>query len=700
MGDFAGARLAFQSIPCDLSNPLPFRLSQLQLAKVFLAEGSLNEALQTLVQLYLPIDDPLCFERTYLIGWIHQSRGDHLQAAECFESLLPKTTPKTTNWALILEGAITANLSQTLSDCTLGTNVLAANFSKIEPLLEQLVSESPNERSFLLLSDFYFIKAKSLEDGEAYAKAVRLLDEKKFVISPEKLQQSLLKQAAAAPTHQERSLLYEQLCNEKSYPPSLKAKAFFFLGLNDFEEGIACQRRRQQNLKVEDLSQEIHLLENAARSFAKSTLPEASLYLALVFAHLPGDANLRRACQTLDQLLITGNPLSTLENPEKLYCLYAWTSLRLLDAEQLREAKRAIEQISHKDIIDPFWKGQCLKLHALLSLQLSLWKEAEQILASLLSDDLLAPLHGEALFWLAYSKDKQQLYPLKIELLKQAYTSYPKSPYAPAAYFYIYSYREYMQGTRKAIKHLQRLPLLFPDHPLAVSAHYLIGLYCKKDHLSEEGKILQRKSWTAAIDAFQEAESTFDALLKKNLIPQADLAFYTQLRYRSQLERAVANLAIAQISTSGKKQIYLEYAESVFNALIHDFTASNGVAKTSSYPKLLANAQFQLAKTLEEKKEWNKAEAILDDSLERYRQGAQVQGIGLMRVWQAKGKLARLLGSESQALECFLEAEKAVQGLAALNANEKLDLWIQQSLKLQRTQPIGARNEPSIESCQ
>jgi hypothetical protein len=292
-----------------------------------------------------------------------------------------------------------------------------------------------------------------------------------------------------------------------------------------------------------------------------------------------------------------------------------------------------------------------------------------------LEDKSCTASHGEAWFWRAFAADKLRNDPLKSEYLKNSYLQHPDSPYAPAAYFHLYSYSEYMHGERKAIKHLQGMPLLFTDHPLLICAYRLLGLYHKKDHLSEEGKLLRSKDWTASIDAFQKAEALYDALFERGLIPQAELPYYTHLRYDAELERAKANFAIAQSATGGKKQIYLEYAEKVFKDLKEHYIFEKG-----SYPPFLAEADFELSKIYKEKKEWAEAESVLNASLENYRQSNTDGGPRVMRIWYAKGELFQRLNNHRDALTAFLEAEKSMKGRMGLSPNEKLDLWIQQSL--------------------
>ena len=80
--------------------------------------------------------------------------------------------------------------------------------------------------------------------------------------SEEGLRQALLKKAEAAPTYPERSQLYERLSTILA-TPLLRAKVLFFKGVNDFEEGLKCQ-------KQQDLDQAVLQFDRAAQAFCKA----------------------------------------------------------------------------------------------------------------------------------------------------------------------------------------------------------------------------------------------------------------------------------------------------------------------------------------------------------------------------------------------------------------------------------------------
>lgn len=681
MGDFANAQRVLSSISWQSTDPLPHELAQLQLAKIFLTKHDYPETLKilTLLAPHLPQEHPLNIERVYLKGWTLLAQQQESQAILCFEELLPQALSSNANWSVkVLNSLIASYLRQAIKEND--RDQLNHLFLKSDHLLHELIKRDSSEASYLLLSDFYLIKAKSLSDPHSYVQAQQLLNQSELFSSPEGLRIAWLKRAAAAPSYQERSQLYEQLITQSGLPSSFYARAWFLKGLNDLEEGLRNSKQASEQ-NTEPFEQAVHAFRQAIQLETHSTL--AHKYLAIAYIHLSNTSSIRLAWQTLDQLIANNTLLSQFEYPEEMYCLAAWTALRLNDKEILNKSRLLLQQ---KQAKTPFWQERYLKLEGFICMQLEEWQQADLIFDRLLQERSYLSSHGEAWFWRAYCASQQHQEVSKREFFQQAYTQDPQSPYAPLAYFYFYSYRDYMQEKRKAIKHLQAMPLLFPNHPLLISAYYLIGLHHKRDYLSAEGQVIRRKDLTTAIDAFQLAESTFDSLFGKNSIPASDLSYFTHIRYQSQLERAQANLAIAQSSTGGKRQIYLEYAEEVFKQLTQDFNHLQSLAKKvlvqphTPYPKIWAEAELQLAKTYEEKNDQQKADKTLNLSLEHYQNAQITQGYGLMRAWYAKGKLAQQQANPGIALHCFLEAEKATKELSVLSPSEKLDLWIQQSI--------------------
>lgn len=631
LGDWSSARHVFSSITLQPNEPIPYYIAQLYLAKINLMRGEHSSALNTLNLLlqHLPKDDPLNLERLYLKGWALLAMHQDAQAALCFEEVNDPSPD-------VLHGLIISLLNQTLSP-GIPEEELHLLLSRVQSLLNQLITIAPTETSVLLMADYYLIKGKTLNDPQAYVQAKEHLEKADHFSSDERRRQAELKKAEAASTCLERSRLYEKLSINPLYPSSFRVKASFLKSLNE----------------------------------------------ALAYAHQPGEENSKKGWKTLQNLISHPSLHSQLQPPQEIYYLIGWIALHFKDPELLEQTKLYLELGERGP--SPAWSEKCLKLEGLVCMQLGQWLEADRRFAGFLDRYPSSSHQGEIWFWRALSADRLNHPALKKEYLQNSYSLDPKSPFAPIAYFYTYSYQDYMQGSRKAIKHLQGMPLLFPSHPLIITAHYLIGLNQKKDHRSEDGNVIRSKDLTSSIENFHLAESAFDRLFKKNLIPPKELAYYAHIRTRSQLERALANLAIAKSSTGGKREIYLEYAESVFKDLIQDFMSPNSllnktlVTSTSPYPKIWAEAELKLAQIYEDKNLLDKANALLNNSLDKYNKAQIEQSYGLMSVWFEKGKIAQKMNDHGDALHFFTEAEKASGDYTGLSPYEKLDLWIQQS---------------------
>ncbi len=238
---------------------------------------------------------------------------------------------------------------------------------------------------------------------------------------------------------------------------------------------------------------------------------------------------------------------------------------------------------------------------------------------------------AEAWFKAALSAEHQKREEDKIKTYRRyVYEQYPNSPFAAEAYFTTYSYQDYVQGDRKAMHHLQGMLGRFPKSPYTLNALYLLGIDYLRDRKTPEGRWVRKKSLTSAIDHFNKVESLFSELYSKNQIPSATLTYYTYLRDRSILERALANLTIADESTGAKRQIYLDYAVDVFQKIIQnpDNQVNNNI---------IEEAQYGLAQAYLKAKKEKFAEAVLDGMLAQYNAMNVHKGYYLSRVWYEKG---------------------------------------------------------------
>lgn len=680
LGDFTNAEKAFKSILQENNPSLPYYLAYLSLVKIYLMTDQFNLAQHTLQQLdlLLPLTSPLYPQKLYLEGMFFLANQKESQAITHFERLLAPTSPYNN---AVLRNIVISYLRLALK--TTSPDQLQTTLSQAENYLKHLLKYSQDENA-LLLCDLYLIKAKCLNDAQSFEQARQLLAKQEHLFDPNQRRLVLLKQAEAAPLYPDRCRIYQELLVELGDEVSfLSLKAWFLKGFNDFLEAVKYQKTQNLAASNPHFKQAAETFKHVISLDPQITVVETILAIKyLTLSDLYQHQGLQ-AWARLDSLLSQPSSLKLLENPQEIYCLLGWTALQLTETDTLQKTKNRLREglALHPSTT---WGELCLKLEGLICIQLEEWSQAENIFVRLLQDYPQTD-SGELWFWRAFCADHLKQSALRNAYLQNVYLQNPQSLYAPLAYFHLYSYRDYMRGQRKAIKHLKNMPLLFPTHPLIVCAYYLMGLDHTKDHLSEEGQLLYRQDWTAAIEAFQQAESTFDALYEKTGIPLDDLPYFISIRYQAQLERARANLEIARQSNGGKRQIYLEYAEEVFKQLIQEFTTPHSLAmqelkKNTSYPKIWAEAELRLAQTYEEREKWQEAQRCLDESLIHYQQAGIAHGYGLMRVWYKKGQLAQKQQNDLAALHDYLKAEEASQYKTVLSPDEKLELWIQQSM--------------------
>lgn len=295
-----------------------------------------------------------------------------------------------------------------------------------------------------------------------------------------------------------------------------------------------------------------------------------------------------------------------------------------------------------------------------------------------------SPLAGEAFFWAAKSLEAADPTNERISLYREkVFKDFPSSSHAAEAYFSYYPYREYLQGNRAAIKHLQGFADKFPDSPYLINVNYLLGMDFKRDRRSPEGKWIRRRDMNSSIEYFQQAESNFDKLFLENKIPQEELDYFIKMRFRITLERALANLAIANASQGAKRQIFLEYAEEVFTQMIDDLQdAKHPLAEREPFPSLLEESLYWLGQTYVQEDQDSQARKIYLDMLDKYKAAKITRGYYLSRVLYELGVLHLRNHDPKVAIDYLISAEDASKG-KVLSTDQKIDLWIQQSLAYQ-----------------
>lgn len=663
------AELCFKSILWEPAHPNLYYFAKFYLIRIALLKDNQERAANLLNQLAFPLNHPLSCERAYLAGVIDFLNHDFSLAIVNFEKALKPHQAGFDDWTPFIKRClISSYLHETLMHAD-DLDTLSAILQKAEYLLNELYP-TKDVMYDCLLGDFYLLKAHLLKDQEALDSAKKHFSNQSLFESHQSRLWAALKFASTLPDNQERSDYYQSLKQTYGSDSNDLSEILYWEGVDYLNKCLSLY-------KMSLNSQQSHpLFKKARHLFKKASAPNYKASRALKAFALA--ALLDKSQQHLESsACFLKNALENLpDKGSKKAELHFLTALvwKRFTTEKDPANSCAIQQFNQ--VIDLYPESAYVSLAhkalALLHMQRREWDQAITVLNKM---DLLS---RDMQFLLAICHGKLGQPELKQNLLLEIFKANPHCKEAPIAYFYTYTYQEYMKGQKKAIKHLQSMPTLFPQHPLSIQAHYLVGLDYLKDHTSQDGTLLRKKDLIAAIDAFHQAEITFDLLHEKKLLAPAIFFYFTQIRYHSMLERALANLAVAESSQGAKSQIYFSYAEEVFSHLIQHFEATkfSGMA-TLVYNKLLQESHYWLAILLMKKNQWEEADQLLNRALQFFE---EEEGYLLSRIWYEKGKIAQNSHDFALAIASFQKSEKAGLGKSFLSPDQKLDLWIEESL--------------------
>ena len=431
---------------------------------------------------------------------------------------------------------------------------------------------------------------------------------------------------------------------------------------------------------VGDLEKSIHLLEGYAKVDDPLKASLARKYLALAYFNQNTLQSKQHALEIMEAIISQPNYIN--EESYYLYGSMAWDIYKKNpDKYYATLAETAWKKETTLFPTSPYTLKALLGLGALY-FHKGDYPSSKKIFLLLLEQFPESPQKGDIFYYIALNKEKLNESPDQIQTLRRkVYQQYPSSTHAAEAYLTTYPYGQYFIGNVTALKHLQEMSSLFPDSPFLVQAYYFLGLDLKKDRRNTEGQIIRPRDLHAAIDAFQNAETTFETIQHKGL---DNPHYFTSVYYRCTLERALCNLLIAQGSMGSKKQIYHEYGVEVLNQIINDFSQpqhllAQHIFKEEPYPSLYADAQFALALALTKNQQEKDAENVFDQMLENYRKHQITRGYLLSRIWFEKGAIKQHHDNFDLALNDYQKAEECAKG-NVLSDDQKLDLWIQQSL--------------------
>lgn len=684
----------FSSIPFQKNKTSLFILSRFYLARIAMlqsdflkAEAWLNETAP-----YMDGSGLLEYEWAYLNGELYFLWKDYARAVDWYALALPKNSLHKIDWSsdtLIKLG--TAALQAAENTCR-SPQTMKLYLDKAEKAFKTLTGISSDEKAYIALAQCHLTKARFLNDSNAYALAEEILFKPQTFLSRHAQSQALLLRAQAGPTYRIRDQLYRQLTYGPHQDNPTYARGWLLKGLNDFEEAQALKNQNRQIESAKMFEQSIAALHKAFDLLAASDPKSAAMALkfeAYAFYSLENAVDKLAAFQLL--AFATDQPfplIHQMTDPDEIFYLkgiFASRLARLEMGDQFNDA--AYSALNEGIRLYP--KGKFAdKIYFLLgtlhyqSGNFLLAEESFSLLASKFPD---SSLRGDALFWQANAMEKMQRSIESVkDVKKRIYEEHPQSTLAPEAYFTFYTYRDYLQGDRPAIKHLHAFPEKFPDTPFLLNAYYLIGIDCKSDRKSPEGKWISKKNLTAAIDAFQQCETNFNRLFHEGHFFPEKMPYYTSILYRSILERALTNMAIAEDSQGAKRQIYLDYAEEVLRSIDNDF-----LHPEESFVKFLANdapyspyqeeSTYWLAQCCALQGNQEEADRVFHQMLEKYHASRITKGYFLSKVCYHLGLASMNRRDFPQALAYFSQGEDAAKG-KILTSDEKLDLWIRQSL--------------------
>lgn len=686
--------------------------TQYQLADSYIRHGDNAKAIPILqeIQSHYPTQQAL-----YLLGLAHKNLQQYPEAKETFNRYLsasanPLPQANEAKFQLghidFLQGNFDAASKQwkplitskekdnavTLARLYLARiSILQGNEKEALEILTPLLStKQPDtityQTNYLLGTAYYLLG----DDAQAFPSFEKSLPESNPQASIwYEHTQKYLRQDVASATFEERSSLFSRLIQQATTPEDT-AISWFMKGKNDYDEAI--------NLQKSSNSSSIQLFSQAAEAFRQSAdlfpqkqtsqISNAKKFEALSLSHLNTEASDRRALTLLQEI----TTLTTTPSQDQTSLLYleGIISARLIptndllnESPQYIQAVKALESAAtHKD--SPY-SSMALKDLGALYFRAGNYIDAERAYLQLAETHQGSQLCGEGWFWAGKCAQKIAKNQDTIrERFKHVYENYPNSPYAAEAYLSMYTIREYLQGDRTPIKHLQYFTDNFPDSPLQIQAHYLLGMDLKRDRKTAEGKWLRKRNLTEAIDAFQEVDNLFTKFMEEGNLPEDMRAYFIKVRYQATLERALANLAIANDSIGAKKAIYLEYAEEVFKTLIDDLGNPNTpysklLQQERSLSPIYEEAVFGLAQTNIKANHDDKAEKILTDLQSKYQQMHVNRSYYLSRSWYERGMIAMRKQQPKMAIQYLHNAEEAAKG-DLLSTDQKLDLWIQEGL--------------------
>lgn len=662
-------------------------LSRIYLARIYLNQLNIEMAEQLLEGLKsLASDHPLQNELAYLTGEIFFQKHDYEAAALAFERAIPKRSKNLIPWYNQVQHRLGwSYLKAALKDGP--KNEHAFNF--FEKAESSFKNMDENESFYLSLGCCYLSRAHELKEEGAYLKANELLLKPDCPLSNKAKAEIEILKAEATSSYSERDNFYKQLTFKKTRTSLFYAKILYLRGLNDFKEGQSLLSSKYEEAMATfgraglSLHESAKLLKNKDHEMYASSLKHE----ALSYVEQNQESSLSKAFSILEYLIQEKNNLKLAFDSNEIYYLQAIVLLKLKSIKDDNKYDALIESIL-KDSISIHYKNNYLDLNLKLLgtfyYKNNNFDKAKNTFFQLVEDCPKSPLVADALFNAALSLENLNANLDQIKnLRKRVFTEFPNSNLAAESYFLYYSYQDYIQGEPVAIKHCQTLDKLFPKSPFVLNAYYLLGMDSTRNRKTQEGKWISKRNLNKAIDYFQSFETTFDGLFEKKILDE-NINYFLNIRYLAVLERALAHLKIAEESQNPKKKIYLDYAETIFLQIIEDFKKPETsyvkyMQDLDPFPSFQEESSYWLGNSYAQGGKIEEAKKTFNEMLEKYASITTTKGYFLSKVWYELGALEMQEQNYTTALVFLKKAEDSAKG-KILNSEQRLDLWIQQSL--------------------
>lgn len=639
---FEDANRAFGSIPHQ-HNLYP--LAQIYRVKTALKQNN-NAAAQSILD-ENPDANP---ERAYLQGLVAANVNQKELAQESFETALSSLNAPWARDTLIQLSQIYLDRASEKS----ASKDLRAHF------YDKAIESFRNADSIARTDDLLLAWGNALiakGDEESLSAAKKMLLDNSLFNSKESQNQALFSAIQTLESFEEKDSLYRKLTHEKNSGLNGYGTWWLHRGINDLSHSQTVHGEIKEMLVRRALS----CFENAVEYLSIEDQAKSKIWIGRAYLMENTPAGFENAKKTFASLI------PHVQNQDDLADVY------YLYGQALDQGAEANEE-ELEWLKEGLLKNQSERSHLLLGIlhyKKGLWRESEQFFSRLFeSSD--SGLRAEALFWAAkcaYSIEGAN--PRTKIYLQKIYTEHPHSAFAPEAYFTFYTYKEYLQGDKEALKHLQQFSTLFPDSPYILNAHYLLGLDHKKERSSS--KKIKQRDLNAAIEAFNHVEEEYVRLAKHNLIPKEQTEYAERLYYYAVLERALANLAVADQSEGAKQEIFLQYSQDLLKKMTAELKSQAALSA------LEEEAQYWLAKVYHKGKEIDKATETLQNMFEQYSKARVTRGYFLSRSWYELGNIHQEQKQYQKALDSFEKADESGKG-GILTMHDRLDLWIQKSI--------------------